>query len=68
MLPFLASASDTQHCYLRDATSPAASSAYLLCEQGLVYAQQMAAHLDRHDTGASVTLHGISSSTPTTAS
>jgi photosystem II stability/assembly factor-like uncharacterized protein len=61
MLPFLASASDTQHCYLRDATSPAASSAYLLCEQGLVYGTtDGGATWTAHDTGASVTLHGIS--------
>ena len=37
MLPLLAAASDTQHCYLRDAATPTTSTAYLLCEQGLVY-------------------------------
>lgn len=61
MLPLLAVASDTGHCYLRDATSPAASTAYLLCEQGLVYGTTDAgATWAAHDTGASVTLHGIS--------
>ncbi len=29
MLPLLAHASDTQHCYLRDAASPTASGAYI---------------------------------------
>lgn len=61
MLPLLALASDTQHCYLRDATSPAASTAYLLCEQGLVYGTTDGGKTwAAHDTGAAVTLHGIS--------
>ena len=61
MLPLLASASDTQHCYLRDASSPSASNAYLLCEQGLVYGTtDGGATWTAHDTGASVILHGIS--------
>lgn len=61
MLPLLASASDTQHCYLRDASSPTPSTAFLLCEQGLVYGTtDGGATWTAHDTGASVTLHGIS--------
>src|ERR1700683_5570662 len=61
MLPLLAAVSDTQHCYLRDAATPTASTAYLLCEQGLVYATaDSGANWTPHDTGASVTLHAIS--------
>ena len=61
MLPLLAAASDTQHCYLRDAATPTPSTAYLLCEQGLVYATtDSGATWAAHDTGASVTLHAIS--------
>jgi len=61
MLPLLAVASDTQHCYLRDAAAPTGSTAYLLCEQGLVYGTSDAgANWAAHDTGASVTLHAIS--------
>jgi photosystem II stability/assembly factor-like uncharacterized protein len=61
LLPLLASASDKEHCYLRDASSPAASSAYLLCEQGLVYGTtDSGATWTAHDTGAAVILHGIS--------
>jgi photosystem II stability/assembly factor-like uncharacterized protein len=60
LLPLLASASDTQHCYLRDASSPAASTAYLLCEQGLVYGTtDGGATWAAHDTGATVILHAI---------
>jgi photosystem II stability/assembly factor-like uncharacterized protein len=61
VLPLLASASDTQHCYLRDASSPGASTAFLLCEQGLVYGTtDNGVTWVSHDTGATVTLHGIS--------
>lgn len=61
LLPLLAIASDTQHCYLRDAASPTASTAYLLCEQGLVYGTSDAgATWAAYDTGAAVTLHAIS--------
>jgi photosystem II stability/assembly factor-like uncharacterized protein len=66
MLPLLASASDIQHCYLRDASSPAASTAYLLCEQGLVYGTTNAgANWTAHDTGAAVVLHSVSFQDPT---
>jgi len=61
MLPLLVSASDTQHCYLRDASSPTPSSAYLLCEQGLVYGTtDGGATWAAHDTGAAVTMHAVS--------
>jgi photosystem II stability/assembly factor-like uncharacterized protein len=61
MLPLLAAASDTQHCYLRDAATPTTSTAYLLCEQGLVYVTtDSGATWAARDTGASVTLHAIS--------
>lgn len=61
LLPLLASASDTQHCYLRDASSPAASTAYLLCEQGLVYGTtDGGVTWTAHDTGAAVILHAVS--------
>lgn len=61
VFPFLASASDTQHCYLRDANSPAPTTAYLLCEQGLVYGTtDSGANWTAHDTGATVFLHAIS--------
>jgi photosystem II stability/assembly factor-like uncharacterized protein len=60
MLPLLALASDTQHCYLRDAASPTASTAYLLCEQGLVYSTTDAgATWVSPDTGAAVNLHAV---------
>ena len=61
LLPLLATASDKDHCYLRDASAPTVSSAFLLCEQGLVYATiDTGATWTAHDTGASVTLHAIS--------
>jgi photosystem II stability/assembly factor-like uncharacterized protein len=61
LVPLPAAASDTQHCYLRDAASPAPATAYLLCEQGLVYATtDNGATWAARDTGAPVTLHGIS--------
>jgi photosystem II stability/assembly factor-like uncharacterized protein len=61
LFPLLAAASDTQHCYLRDANSPAASTAYLLCEQGLVYGTtDGGATWTAHDTGAAVILHAVS--------
>jgi photosystem II stability/assembly factor-like uncharacterized protein len=61
ILPLLAFASDTQHCYLRDAAVPTASTAYLLCEQGLLYSTSDAgATWAAHDTGASVILHAVS--------
>ncbi|MGP8176187.1 MAG: WD40/YVTN/BNR-like repeat-containing protein [Terracidiphilus sp.] len=61
LLPLLAAASDKEHCYLRDASAPTASSAFLLCEQGLVYATTDAgATWTARDTGAAVTLHAIS--------
>ena len=61
LFPFLLSASDTQHCYLRDASSPGPATAYLLCEQGLVYGTtDNGATWTAHDTSAAVTLHGIS--------
>src|ERR1017187_5115541 len=60
LLPLLATASDKDHCYLRDASAPTVSSAFLLCEQGLVYATTDAgATWTARDTGASVTLHAI---------
>lgn len=61
LLPLLAAASDKEHCYLRDASAPTVSSAFLLCEQGLVYATTDAgATWTARDTGAAVTLHAIS--------
>ena len=61
LMPLLATASDTQHCYLRDAASPAASTVYLLCEQGLVYSTNDAgANWVAHDTGATDNLRAIS--------
>src|ERR1035438_1809010 len=61
LLPLLAAASDKEHCYLRDASAPTVSTAFLLCEQGLIYATNDAgATWTAHDTGASVTLHAIS--------
>ncbi len=61
LFPYLAAASDQQHCYLRDANSPNATTAYLLCEQGLVYATTNSGSTwNNLDTGASVTLHAIS--------
>jgi photosystem II stability/assembly factor-like uncharacterized protein len=61
LLPLLATASDKEHCYLRDASAPTASSAFLLCEQGLVYAtNDGGATWTAHDTGAAVTMHAIS--------
>jgi photosystem II stability/assembly factor-like uncharacterized protein len=61
LIPFLASASDTQHCYLRDASSPGPGTAFLLCEQGLVYATTDTGKTwVSTDTAASVTLHAIS--------
>lgn len=60
LLPILASASNTRICYLRDANSPTDSTAYLLCEQGLVYATTDAGKTwTANDTGASVTLHAL---------
>jgi photosystem II stability/assembly factor-like uncharacterized protein len=61
LLPPLAAASDKGHCYLRDASAPTVSTAFLLCEQGLVYATfDAGATWTARDTGASVTLHAIS--------
>ncbi len=61
LVPLLAIASDTNHCYLRDAASPTASTAYLLCEQGLVYSTTDAGvSWVSHDTGAAVNLRAIS--------
>src|ERR1039457_1096932 len=61
LLPLLAAASDKEHCYLRDVSAPTVSSAFVLCEQGLVYATTDAgATWTARDTGASVTLHAIS--------
>jgi photosystem II stability/assembly factor-like uncharacterized protein len=61
LLPLLAAASDKDHCYLRDASAPTPSSAFLLCEQGLVYATtDSGATWTARDTAASVTLHAIS--------
>jgi photosystem II stability/assembly factor-like uncharacterized protein len=61
MLPLVLAASDTKHCYLRDANSPTASTAYLLCEQGLVYGTtDGGVTWTAHDTGAAVILHAIS--------
>jgi photosystem II stability/assembly factor-like uncharacterized protein len=60
LLPLLAQASDTQHCYLRDAAAPTASTAYLLCEQGAVYTtSDTGATWTAHDSGAAATLHAI---------
>jgi len=60
LLPLLAAASDKEHCYLRDVAAPTVSSAFVLCEQGLVYATTDAgATWTAHDTGASVILHAI---------
>ena len=60
LLPLLAGASDKDHCYLRDVSAPTASSAFLVCEQGLVYATtDSGATWTTRDTGASVTLHAI---------
>jgi hypothetical protein len=61
MLPLLAAASDTQHCYLRDAAPPAASAACLLCEQGLVYStSDTGATWAALDAGAAGNLHAAS--------
>src|ERR1039458_1119886 len=61
LLPLLAAASDKEHCYLRDASAPTVSSAFLLCEQGLVYTTtDTGATWTARDTGAAVTLHAIS--------
>jgi photosystem II stability/assembly factor-like uncharacterized protein len=60
LLPLLATASDKEHCYLRDASAPTVSSAFVLCEQGLVYATTDTGNTwTAHDTGAPVTLHAI---------
>ena len=66
ILPVVSLASDTKHCYLRDASSPTATTAYLLCEQGLVYGTKDAGGAwTAYDTGASGTLHGIAFSDAT---
>ena len=60
LLPLLAAASDKDHCYFRDASAPTVSSAFLLCEQGLVYATtDSGVTWTARDTAASVTLHAI---------
>ena len=60
LLPAAGLASDTGHCYLRDAASPSASTVFLLCEQGLVYSSGDAGKSwTAHDTGAPVILHGM---------
>lgn len=60
MLPLLVLASDTQHCYLRDAASPTVSTAYLVCEEGLVYATGDAGKTwVAHESGATLRLHAI---------
>jgi len=59
MLPALASAAG-DICYLRDASAPSASTAYLLCEQGMVYVTtDSGAHWTMQRTGADQTLHAI---------
>ena len=37
LLPHFASAAARDLCYLRDAAAPTASTAYVLCEQGMLY-------------------------------
>lgn len=60
LLPIFAWGSDKEHCYLREASS-LGTTAYLLCEQGLVYGTtDSGATWTAHDTGAAVTLHGLS--------
>ena len=60
LLPLLAFGSDKDHCYLRDANAPADSTAYLLCEQGLVYVTtDSGATWAARDTGASQVLHAV---------
>jgi photosystem II stability/assembly factor-like uncharacterized protein len=60
IIPVVCQASDTSHCYLRDAASPTATTAYMLCEQGLVYSTtDGGVSWGARDTGAPLTLHGI---------
>jgi len=59
MLPALASATG-DICYLRDASAPSASTAYLLCKQGMVYVtNDSGVHWTMQRTGADQTLQGI---------
>jgi photosystem II stability/assembly factor-like uncharacterized protein len=60
VLPVAAFGSDKQHCYLRDAMAPAGSTAYLMCEQGLVYVTtDGGATWAARDTGAAQLLHAV---------
>jgi photosystem II stability/assembly factor-like uncharacterized protein len=60
LVPVLAIASDKQNCYLRDASAPTDKTAYLLCEQGLVYGTSDAgATWAPHDTAAQQVLHAV---------
>lgn len=64
--PCLMYGSDKNHCYLHDVAAPSSSSAYLMCEQGLVYATtDGGATWVGHDTGAAQTLTAIAFSDPT---
>lgn len=59
MLPALASAAG-DICYLSDAAAPSASTAYLLCKQGIVYATtDGGGRWAMQRTGADQTLHAI---------
>ena len=59
VLPRAGSAAEDM-CFFRDAAAPGASTAYLLCEQGQVYATRDAGtHWLTLQTGATQTLHAI---------